>query len=273
MGLTQASACNCPDIPLAAESTPLAAGIKVTLPCTPRPHTPYVDAGGAFWSTTAGGDLPPANVPTCSSGELLTGIQGTLTPVLVYSVGITQSVDLTREAEATQGEVPRSSPASRGEAAAPLCPQPLHVHGSSEIDFDRALWVAAGGQPADCLNGTSVVLVDSNHAVEFIHRISNVTLERVDSAGAPLGPPPSLPRAWGGTPDDVPCAVAGGLLPYHGDLWEPVPGTAYPAGHEPDCRLNPMATLLANGRLRVTWSEREEDLVRHQGNTRTFPCG
>jgi hypothetical protein len=267
LALTQITACGCPNYHYAPTSTTQRVGVPILLSCTPQ--TPYVDADGAFWSTTPEGSLQYADLPNCSdSGSLLAGVQGDGTPILVYTVSFTKLIDLVRTVP-PQGEVAQSSPAAIGMTADPQCPNPVHLLGSTEIDFDHALWVGANGVPADCTDGT-VRLVDAAHAVESKLVTAQSVLERVDSAGVPLGAQPSPP--WLAMhPVNVPCAVSG-HIPYGGYQWSPAPGQAYPAGHEPDCRRDPTATLLSNGRLHVSWAGRSEDLVRYRGAPPPVTC-
>jgi hypothetical protein len=267
LALTQITACGCPNYHYAPTSRALPVGVPFLLSCTPQ-QSQYVDADGAFWSTTPDGSVPFS--PNCAdSGSLLAGVQGDGTPILVYTVSFTQLINLVRTVP-PQGEVAQSSPAAIGTTADPQCPNPVHLLGSTEIDFDHALWVGANGVPADCTNGT-VRLADTAHAVESKLQTAESILERVNSAGVPLGPPPTTPLSAVQTVVNVPCAVSG-HIPYGGYQWSPAPGQAYPAGHGPDCRRDPTATLLSNGRLHVSWAGRSEDLVRYQGAPPPVTC-
>ncbi len=269
LALTQITACGCPNYHYAPTSGTERVGVPVLLSCMPQ-QTQYIDADGAFWSTSHDGALSAADSPNCSdSGGLLAAVRGNGTPILVYAVSFTQLINLVRTVP-PQGEVAQSPPVAVGTTADPLCPIPVHLLGSTEIDFDHALWVGANGVPADCINGT-VRLVDPAHAVESKRQSAESILERVDSAGVPLGPPASPPTSWVPTAVNVPCAVSG-HIPYGGYQWSPAPGQAYPAGHEPDCRRDPTATLLSDGRLHVSWAGRSEDLVRYQGSPPLVPC-
>jgi hypothetical protein len=268
LALTQITACGCPNYHYAPTSGAQRVGVPVLLSCTPQ-QTQYVDGDGAFWSATPDRSMPFVDSPNCSdSGSLLAGVQSEGTPILVYTVSFTQLINLVRTVP-PQGEVAQSSPAAIGTSAVPLCPNPVHLLGNTEIDFDHALWVGADGVPADCTTGT-VRLIDTAHAVASKLETAESILQRVNGAGVPLGPPPSLPSI-AMQRVNVPCAVSG-HVPYGGYQWSPAPGQVYPAGHEPDCRRDPTATLLSNGRLHVTWAGRTEDLVRYRGAPPPTTC-